>query len=267
MKDIALLVAREAGDQKLNVLREYLQNYLLFLMQKLEVHTSLYFVGGTALRFLYRIRRFSEDLDFSAAEGWRRPAFSKHMKRMKRELEKAGYALNFHLKEEKSVQRAVVRFSDLLYEMGLSPQKNKNLNVAIEVDTHPPEGWSGTRTIVDIHLPVLLQHYDLSSLFGAKLAAILTRPYTKGRDVYDLFWYRTKWKELKPNFRLLNNALTQMKKSFVIQEENWLELLSKKIKSLKWKEVQEDVRPFLESLDDLVSFTQDNLLMILADVP
>ena len=64
MKEIALQIASEAKDQKLNILREYLHNYILFLMQKARMSSSLYFVGGTALRFLYSIRRYSEVLDF-----------------------------------------------------------------------------------------------------------------------------------------------------------------------------------------------------------
>jgi len=146
-------------------------------MQKVGVNTSLYFVGGTALRFLHRIRRYSEDLD-------------------------------------------------LLYEAGLTLQESQKLPIAIEVDTNPPPGWKEEKTIVDVHLPVLLQHYDLPSLFAAKLAAVLTRAYTKGRDIYDLFWYRTKRKELFPNFTFLNNALSQKRKNQIwLHEQNWLEIL------------------------------------------
>lgn len=265
MKEIAVQTALKAKDQKLNILREYLQNYILFLMQKMGIHTSLYFVGGTALRFLYGIRRYSEDLDFSAGEGWEPSNLPVKMNKMGSELEKAGYNLRLHLKEEKTVQRAVMRFSDLLNEVGLSSRKNQKLPIAIEVDINPPSGWSGKRTIVDIHWPVLLQHYDLSSIFASKVAAILTRPYTKGRDVYDLFWYRTKWKELLPNFQLLNNALSQSQTKFIqMNEENWLERLSEKIESMKWKEVHDDVKPFLESVDEIVAFTKNNLLMVLS---
>jgi len=265
MKDLALQTARRAKDQKLNILREYLQNYILFLMQKQELNTALYFVGGTALRFLHRIRRFSEDLDFSAGHGWKKTDFAAPLKKMEAGLEMAGYAVSLHLKEEKTVQRAVVRFSGLLYELGLSPDKNQNLPIAIEVDTNPPAGWAGERTIIDVHWPVLLQHYDLPSLFATKIGAILTRPYMKGRDLYDLFWYRTKWRELLPNFFLLNNALAQMqKKALEVDKENWLIILKEKMMSLKWRNVQEDIRPFLESPDDLDAFTKENLILSLS---
>lgn len=265
MKEIALQITSEAKEQKLNILREYLQNYVLFLMQKEGMNTSLYFVGGTALRFLYRNRRYSEDLDFSAGEGWSPSDFSKRTKKIKSDLEKAGYFLTFHIKEEKIVQRAIIRFSELLYNVGLTRQKDRKLPIHIEIDINPPPGWQGKKTIVDVHLPVLLQHYDLPSMFAAKLAAVLTRPYTKGRDVYDIFWFRSKWKEVSPNFILLNNAIAQKQNDFVsLNENNWLEIIHKKIQPMKWKDVENDVSPFLEFREELLSFTQENLLLLLS---
>jgi len=102
-------------------------------------------------------------------------------------------------------------------------------------------------------------------MFAAKLAAIFTRPYAKGRDVYDLFWYRTKWKELLPNFVLLNNALAQKQKDFKkVNEDNWLEVTREKIQSLKWRDIENDIIPFLELRDDLHAFTQENLLLLVS---
>jgi len=46
-------------------MREYLQARVLLAMQERGAWSSLAFMGGTALRFLYLIPRFSEDLDFS----------------------------------------------------------------------------------------------------------------------------------------------------------------------------------------------------------
>jgi len=68
-----------------------------------------------------------------------------------------------------------------------------------------------------------------------------------------------------PNFILLNNAIAQKQKDFVrLNENNWIEIIHEKIQSLKWKEVGNDVRPFLELRDDLLTFTQENLLLLLS---
>lgn len=67
MKEQALAIAGEASDSgtALNLLREYLQAFVLRSLHDCEAFRSLAFVGGTALRFLHGLPRFSEDLDFS----------------------------------------------------------------------------------------------------------------------------------------------------------------------------------------------------------
>jgi predicted nucleotidyltransferase component of viral defense system len=264
MRDIALQVTRESKDNKIHALREYLQNYLLFLMQKTKMNESLYFVGGTALRFLYRIRRYSEDLDFTAGTAWDDASTSIFTQKMDRELKIAGYDADVVLKNTKTVQRIMIRFPGLLYELGFSGREEQKFSVHIEVDKNPPSGWIEERTVVNIHLPVLIRHYDLPSAFAGKLAAILLRPYTKGRDIFDYFWFRSRWHGLLPNLRLLNNALNQQGSDIdPLKKNTWLAAVREKIESLDWANVVADVRPFLESEDDLTAFTRDALLTLL----
>lgn len=54
MKDQALAIARGATDSgmAMNLLREYLQAFVLRSLHDCEAFRSLAFVGGTALRFL-----------------------------------------------------------------------------------------------------------------------------------------------------------------------------------------------------------------------
>lgn len=264
MKDIALQLAGETREGKLNTLREYLQNYILFLLQKTGKNGFLYFVGGTALRFLYRIHRYSEDLDFSAGKDWTPEKLQDLSIQMETHLKNAGYSCTVKTSDTRTVQKIVIGFTDLLYELGLSPRKEQKLNIHIEIDLNPPGAWKGTKTIIDLHLPVVIQHYDLPSLFAGKIHALLMRRYTKGRDVYDLFWYRSKHRDLRPNFPMLNNAIQQTHPGYLeVTEENWLRLLKEKMAALDWESVKNDVLPFLEFQDDLLSFTQENLLSFL----
>ncbi|MGE5341838.1 MAG: nucleotidyl transferase AbiEii/AbiGii toxin family protein [Candidatus Omnitrophota bacterium] len=263
MKEIALQITRETEEQKLNILREYLQSYVLFLMQKVGMSESLYFIGGTALRFLYRIRRYSEDLDFSAGDDWIPENLKRFVKKLSAQLERAGYLCAFNVKEERAVQKIMIGFVGLLYEAGLTNHREQKLTINLEIDLNPPAGWSGQKTIVDIHMPVVLQHYDLPSLYAGKLHAFLMRSYTKGRDVFDLFWYRTKQKDLIPNLKLLNNAIQQTHHGFAeVSAENWLHIVGNKVKELRWDSVRKDIVPFLEYDDDLLVFTKENLMML-----
>jgi len=133
------------------------------------------------------------------------------------------------------------------------------------VDTHPPSGWQREKTVVNVHIPVLIQHYDIASMFAGKMAAILTRDYAKGRDFFDLFWYLTKWKGLQPNIKLLNNALAQNTKGQgLLDSGTWKAALANKVRALDWKAVEQDIRPFLERTEDILAFNKINLLSLLA---
>jgi predicted nucleotidyltransferase component of viral defense system len=238
MRDVALQIARESKGRQRLVLREYLQNYILF--------------------------RYSEDLDFSAKKEWMNSNHKIFQDKMFRELERAGYDLTIKLKIDSTLHRIMIRFAGLLYELGLSGRQNENISINVEVDTNPPLGWKEEITVVNIHLPVLIRHYDLSSAFAGKLAAILLRPYTKGRDIFDLFWFRSRWNDLKPNLILLNNALKQQRSALPpLSESYWLEVIRNKIESLDWRNVEEDVLPFLEAEDDILVFSRDAVMTAL----
>ena len=266
MKDIALQKAAGAGDQKLNVLREYIQNEILFILQRTGIADSIHFVGGTALRFLYGIGRFSEDIDFCAGPAWRSRSLGAMAGRLSAELEKAGYSVELAAKEEKTVQRAFTRFTGILQEAGLARRAGRKLSINIEIDANPPAGWIEERTIVNLHMPVLLRHYDKASLLAAKIAAFLTRPYTKGRDVYDLIWLRSRWNDLEPNLILLNNALAQKRVNITrLDEKTWPAAVLAKAVDLDWKDVVRDIRPFLADPREASLLTRESFLLLYGD--
>lgn len=285
MKDIALQVARERPSLGLHALREYIQNYVLWLMQREGLNTRLFFMGGTALRFLWRIGRFSEVLNFSAGPDWEPEEFPGAMRKIENGLAAAGYDVYLHLGKEKTVQRAVFRFAELLAELELVGRREQKLSVALEIDTKPPGGATGAKTLVNVHIPVLIQHHDLPSLLAGKAAAILTREYIKGRDYFDLFWFLSKWPELEPNPLMFRNALAQKRnavregtgkgapggigavdganESRIGQEMNWPAMLSRAVSEARWNVIETDVRAFIEDPDSLLAFTQENLLRML----
>jgi predicted nucleotidyltransferase component of viral defense system len=283
MKDIALQIARERPSLGLHALREYIQNYVLWLMQREGLNTRLFFMGGTALRYLWRIGRFSEDLDFAAGPDWKLEKFAGAMRKIESGLAAAGYDVYLHLGKEKTVQRAVFRFAELLAELGLVGRREQKLSIALEIDTKPPGGATGAKTLVNVHMPVLIQHHDLPSLLAGKAAAILTREYIKGRDFFDLFWFLSKWPELEPNLPMFRNALARKRnregtgeggpggrgatdgasESRIGQEMNWRVLLSRAVSEARWNVIETDVRAFIEDPDSLFAFTQENLLRLL----
>lgn len=265
MKDYLLeLVSAKAGyNAKLNALREYLQAYTLRVMHDEGVFRSVAFLGGTALRFLYGLPRFSEDLDFSLAH---KPQlkFEALLKKITSELAGAGYDVSLSYHDKKTVQWAFVKFSGLLLEAGLSPLKDQKFSLKIEMDNNPPQGAVLETQIVTRYFPISFLSYDIHSLFAGKLHALLSRRYAKGRDHFDLGWYLSKWKGIEPNFVLLKNALEQTGwEREIPDKDNWRELIRHVVERLDWKKVKQDVEQFLECPSDLNIFTRENVIQLL----
>jgi predicted nucleotidyltransferase component of viral defense system len=268
MKDYCLeLVSKEKSyNAKLNIMREYLQAYILRIMQNEKISSALCFLGGTALRFLYGLPRFSEDLDFSISKE-KHFSFLKFIKKLKDELVLAGYNVSLSYNDKKAVQYAFIKFSELMYEAKISPLKEQKFSIKIEVDTNPPQGALLRTDIINKYFPLSFLSYELSSLFAGKLHALLSINYTKGRDFFDLGWYLSKWKSLSPNVTLLQNALKQTgwKDEFPSQE-TWRKFVVKAVKNANWEKVEKDVENFLENPLDLNIFTKENVLKLIEQI-
>jgi len=179
------------------------------------------------------------------------------------ELKLAGYEASVLGDTQKTINNAWVKFPGLMYEAGISALKLQNFSIKIEIDTNPPEGAILKTDIVNKYFPLSFLSYDTASLFAGKLHAILTRKYTKGRDLFDLGWYLSKWKGLSPNIHLLRNALTQTKWVGTLPTENtWRELIYETIANVEWNKAKEDVLNFLENPKDLEIFSQENVLAL-----
>ena len=172
-----------------NIAREYLQARILGALQRAGAMTSLAFHGGTSLRFLFGLPRYSEDLDFALEGEPSRYDLRRHLRAVRAELSGEGYRVELRMREHRAVHSAFVCFPGTLYEIGLSPHPGQVLAVKIEVDTNSPPGAVTGTTLVRRHETLRLFHHDRASLLAGKLHAVLQRPYTKGRDIYDLVWY------------------------------------------------------------------------------
>jgi predicted nucleotidyltransferase component of viral defense system len=248
-----------------NATREYLQARILAALQRAGAMIPLAFHGGTALHFLYNSQRYSEDLDFALEQAKDQYDFPAYLRTIRSVLTAEGYAVELKVSDQKVVHSAFVRFAGLLNEVGLSPFRDEVLTVKIEVDTNPPAGAGLATTVIRRHVPLQLQHHDRASLLAGKLHAILQRPYTKGRDLYDLMWYLSDPGWPGPNLTLLNNALRQT--GWLDPEltaKTWREPVRRRLEAIDWSQVAADVRPFLEPGADPGLLTLDNLLRVLA---
>jgi hypothetical protein len=157
-----------------------------------------------------------------------------------------------------------IRVAGLLEEAGLSPLPAETVAVKLEIDSRPPEGAGLERRVITRHLTFLLQHHDLPSLLAGKLHALLSRQCTKGRDWYDLLWFRSARPPVEPNLDLLQNALDQTAGPGRLEAASWRDLLRRRILALDATTLAADVRPFLARPRDADLLTRENLLGLVA---
>lgn len=246
------------------LVREYLQARILGLMAEAGAMVSLAFQGGTALRFLYDMPRFSEDLDFALEAGADTLDLGAVLERTRSALAREGYDTQLRKRLDRTVQSVMVRFPGLPCELGLSPRETQVLPIRVVVDSAPPAGAGLEVSLVRRYVPLRLQHHDRPSLLAGKIHAVLTREYAKGRDYYDLMWYMGDSDWPQPNMDLLGNALEQSGwPARRIEDLDLPQVLDERFAQADWPAIRRDVAPFLERPGEADFLNRDDMTALM----
>lgn len=246
------------------MVREYLQARILEFLQDRGAFLNWAFVGGTALRFLYSIPRFSEDLDFSLIDAGKPVDIRGIVSDIGRRFSVEQYTVDMRVSTRTNVASARIQFSHLLQELDLSQHPRQKLSIKLEVDTHTPRGAGIASTVIRRHVVLNLCHHDRPSLLAGKIHAVLTRPWTKGRDLFDLAWYLSDRRWPEPNIEMLNAALKQTAwRKPLITQDTWRNVLHQSVDGVDWDRARADVAPFLEHERDLMLVSADVLRRLL----
>jgi hypothetical protein len=260
MKEGALRVVREIDDPslKMNLLREYIQAFTLRSMHESKAFQCLSFVGGTALRLLHGLPRFSEDLDFSLenADGYDPKTW---LKKIKRDLIFAGFNATVTWNDRKIVHTGWLSIAELMGAAGLTDIPEQMISIKVEIDTEPPRGAILESSIINRHMIFALQHHNLPSLLAGKIHALCTRKYLKGFDWYDMVCYGARRPIVKPNIKLLGNALARSGKEAISKAEQWNKYLIARLDKIDQKKLVKDIEPFLEEPKEINLLTKENL--------
>ena len=244
--------------EQMHQLREALQILVLKVLYDIHGFKHLTFTGGTALRIVFQIPRYSEDLDFSLSYP---PSF--HFENIYQQLvaqltQHYGLKLTASMDAETNVYKIHLKFSELLWAFKLSGHKNENLLIKIEIDIKPPPGGIVALSLLNQAYTFTVSHFDLPSLFATKLHDCFFRKYTKGRDVYDLIWYLAR--RVVPNFTLLNAAVLQTQKfDLGVDAGNFKDYLLKGINGFDMEKARADIERFLINKSELDLFKKETL--------
>lgn len=241
----------KTADDELNALKEITQEVVLYALYKVGFFEKVCFMGGTCLRIVHSLDRFSEDLDFSTRTIDTEFNLDEYLAPALEIVRPYGYALTIDEKDlkEKSVQSRFLKDDSIKKVLTFKHKQDERqkIKIKVEVDTMPPSGAIENAEYIDFPDDFQILAYDIPSLMSGKIHALLCRTYSKGRDWYDFSWYVKN--NYSPNLTLLKNALKQFgpwSGQDIQVDENFLkEGLVKKVRSLDWEDVKVDVRKFL----------------------
>lgn len=239
--------------EELNALKEIYQEIALAGLARSDFFKLGAFQGGTALRIIHQLKRFSEDLDFIALKLQSNFKWETHLKAI--ELEFQFFGVQIEMKERKEakgvVRRAFLKEDSFARILELThdrlPSDEQKILIKLEIDTHPPEGSTFETAFLTYPYPFSILMQDMPSLFAGKCHALLCREYEKGRDWFDFLWYLSLKTPI--NALLLKNALYQTgpyKGKEIQCDKKWvMEALKHKITSIDWKAAKLDIEHFL----------------------
>ena len=239
-----------------NALKEIIQEIILFSLWQADFFEVAAFQGGTSLRILHGLPRFSEDMDFILREPDPNFSWQPYLEQLSEICKEFGIEPEVLAKGrmDQRIKKALIKDTSIVNQLNLSFMDDLNgrkLKIKLEIDCNPPLGSGFEYTYLDFPVDYEVCHQDMSSNFTLKIHALLCRPYVKGRDWYDFGWYVAQG--IKPNLLLLQNALIQYgpwQEQVLNIDENWLvEALGEKISSIKWNDAAADVERFLKPVE------------------
>ncbi len=201
--------------KKDSLLREFLQSKIIEKIYQNKISKKLFFIGGTSLRLLRGLDRFSEDLDFDYEDINKSQLVDLYnfiIESLRRE--------NIEVIEYKNIDKDPVqfeiRFPKILYELKLRPYPEENLVIKLDFDNF----WKGHKSEVLIFdkFGFLTKVVTVSKneILTQKLFALINRKETMARDLYDTVWLlsqsaRIDWSFLKKN-KLNNEFFTNVRR-------------------------------------------------------
>jgi hypothetical protein len=199
---------RRSVDDHVNAIREIFQEIALCGLWRGKFFEHAAFYGGTCLRTLYGLDRFSEDMDFSLLNPDDGFDFSPYCSFIQEELSSWGFSVVVEKKEktnESAVESAFLKAGtreqllliDAGEEIAAAVHSGSLLRIKIEIDTDPPPGFSTETRFLLQPIPFSVRAYAQPSGFAGKMHALLCRGW-KGwnsefscRLVISVPWART----------------------------------------------------------------------------
>jgi len=272
---VGQMIARHHPDTPaahVRALREVLQELALLGLWRSKFYEHAAFYGGTALRVLHGLDRFSEDLDFSLLAPNPGFALARYMAALETELRAFGFDVRAHQKSgatrRTAIHSAFLKTNTLRELVSIKTpdtitrtiHRDQVLTIKIEVDTDPPPAFETDVRYLLSPIPFAVRVYALPDLFAGKMHALLCRRWktrVKGRDWYDLVWFAAHHPTLHLahlEARMVQSGHWPRDRALTATE--WRTLMDRAIDTLNLDQARADVLPFVPDPDALTLWSR-----------
>ena len=253
-------------------LAETIQAVTLLGLSRTDFFSHAAFYGGTALRLLYNLDRFSEDLDFSLLKPEKSFQLAFYLESLKDEMRAFGFNVEIESREKgmnTPIESAFIKADTRMHIIKAgTPEaivkrihKNALCKVKLEIDTDPPPKAEFEVRYIDDPVPFSVRVYSGPALLAGKIDAVLYRGWqnrVKGRDWYDFaFLVRKKvpllLHHLEARFRQRGVYTDQAP----LSPDQCMEMIARRIESVDFASARADVAAFIPDPRDLDVWSVD----------
>jgi predicted nucleotidyltransferase component of viral defense system len=243
-----------------NALKQVIQEVALLGLERGRFFEKAAFYGGTALRILYGLPRFSEDLDFTLFRPDPQFDLSAYFQSLERELKAYGLQSRIEAKKkskDSDVDSAFIKSETKIHFLKVEApdqilrgmHKEKLTEIRFEVDTAPATNFQVESRVLLSPTSFQIISLKVPDLFAGKMHALLFRSWkrrVKGRDFFDLIWYLKHAHSLRADY--LKEKMVQGGQWSVVNplgKEEVIELFKKKLLNVDFDQARQDVMPFI----------------------
>ncbi len=262
-------------------LAETIHAVALLGLSRTDFFTYAAFYGGTALRLLYNLERFSEDLDFSLLEPAEDFRLSSYLEPLGDEMKAFGFSVEIENRGKNldtPIESAFIKANTRMHTIKAKVpdavaeriHKNAICKVKLEIDIDPPPGAQFEVRYIADPVPFSLRSYSGPALLAGKIDAILYRGWqnrVKGRDWYDFAFLVHKKVSL-----LLGHLEARLRQRGVYTDKSPLspgqctDMIARRIESVDLEAARTDVAAFVPDPRDLDVWSKDYFHHVLGNL-
>ena len=265
----------ETENDIINALKEIFQEIALLGLYRGGFFNKAAFYGGTSLRILYGLNRFSEDLDFSLLEKNNSFNIENYFSYINDEFEAIGISISLNKKHKKNsssnIESAFLKNDTSIHTLDIKAgdldnilggiHSGKRIKIKFEIDTNPPLKFQTEAKTLLMPVTFNIISMTLPNLYAGKMHAVLFRNWktrVKGRDWFDFEWYVKQ--NTKLNLEHLQERMIEsgdLDVNVKLDKKKFIKLMNDKIDTLNIAKAIEEVQPFIKDTSVFDFWTKD----------